>query len=177
MKCEICGKEVKQIRRHFLKSHKYLRFKEDYYDIYLKKETDGLCKVCNKPTLWVECGYKNCCSEECSIKYTQIRTTEAVLKKYGVRNVGMVKEIKEKCKKTYYRKTGYDNPAKNPEVKEKIKNHTDYDLIGRKSKEYWKNVSDEEKKEFVRKNKLSKLKSHGNENYNNRKKSKRNRDN
>ena len=39
MKCEICGKEVKQIRRHFLKSHKDLRFKEDYYDIYLKKET------------------------------------------------------------------------------------------------------------------------------------------
>ena len=49
--CKICGKQYKTIgglQSHAAHTHK-LRSKE-YFDAYLKSESDGICQACGKPT-------------------------------------------------------------------------------------------------------------------------------
>ena len=61
------------------------------------KSTDGKCIICGNPTEFIsfDCGYKVCCSSECSNLLRKQRSIE---------------------------RWGYDHPVKNPEVKQRIKN-------------------------------------------------------
>lgn len=61
--CEICNDYV-DLRTH-LKKHKISS--KDYYDKYLKKPNEGICKHCSKPTkfLGIYKGYRSFCSNLC----------------------------------------------------------------------------------------------------------------
>lgn len=56
--CKICGKDFNQGHnwKHHLTS-------QQYYDLYLKTEQDGVCKVCKMPTIWHK--QKFCYDEYC----------------------------------------------------------------------------------------------------------------
>ena len=69
MKCEICGKELKNAKalgNHLRFTHKDFN-KKVYYDMYIKNQNDGLCKICKKPTTFIDIvnGYKVYCGLEC----------------------------------------------------------------------------------------------------------------
>lgn len=69
VKCLICNKEF--YNGNYLSSH--LKFEEhitgqEYYDTYLKKEHEGICIVCGKPTNYINFtrGYQKTCSQTCN---------------------------------------------------------------------------------------------------------------
>ena len=68
MKCELCGKEYKQVGRHILIKHPNISL-EEYYNTYLKKDiSDGKCKTCGKDTLFIDLykGYAKYCCANCA---------------------------------------------------------------------------------------------------------------
>ena len=85
MICEICGKEME--KQHTWKKHR-MHYK-DYYDKYLKIETDGICLVCGQPTNWNRTHYNETCSNKCACKNPlrneKIKRTN--LERYGVENI------------------------------------------------------------------------------------------
>jgi hypothetical protein len=141
--CEECEKICKDktvLSIHNIKMHN-LNPKE-YFDKWIKETGEGFCKICGKETNLIrsDWGYKNTCSKKCANIYSGIRTKEEILKKYGVKNVYQVKEIKEKCKqikkekygdekyqnreqieKTNLEKYGTKYPLQSKEIQEKIK--------------------------------------------------------
>ena len=67
--CKICGKEFENGR--YLSAH--LKFEEhiagqNYYDTYIKRDNEGICEVCGKPTKYINFtrGYQKTCSQKCN---------------------------------------------------------------------------------------------------------------
>ena len=93
MICKICGKEME--KQHTWHKH-HLTYK-DYYDKYLKKETDGICVVCGKPTVWNRTNYRETCSIQCACKNPErnekIKRTN--LERYGVENIYQKPDVKQ----------------------------------------------------------------------------------
>lgn len=143
-KCAICGEIVSKIASHLFNSHKDVDHKK-YYDKYLKKDGEGKCSICGKPTKFVnmEFGYNECCCDKCSHEFAysksqktwkktlgvdnpfkskkcQKKYKKTMVKRYGVESPNQSKEIQEEKRKRYRAKTGYDHPLKNPEVRKKI---------------------------------------------------------
>lgn len=93
-KCEICGRNNLKTRKallmHLVRDHSRVSHKE-YYDSYLKKENEGLCKICNEPTIFENftLGYRKCCCADCTREYNT-----------GYRNNFQTPESIEKIKKT-----------------------------------------------------------------------------
>ena len=135
LKCNICGKEVNFEYGSFSKHLKLHDINQkEYYDKYLKKDKEGLCRNCGKPTkfLGLLAGYRDCCSRACTniLKYgvdnpwkaKEIRTKIAKTKldKYGDATFTNREKAKETCRKNL----GVDYSFQSEEVKEKIKKTT-----------------------------------------------------
>ena len=127
IKCKICNKEVNSYRAlgiHIKKSHNINS--QDYYDEYLKKEGEGFCKVCKKPTKFLSLmrGYSSHCSISCGVKdpEAQEKYKESCIKKYGKERASQSEEVKEKMRKTCLEKYGVENSFQLPEVREKSSN-------------------------------------------------------
>lgn len=83
--CEECGIKIKefshqkyatQINSHIEKDHRMTV--QEYYDKHLKKEGEGICRNCGKPTTFWSLfeGYRTVCSNECHIKQAKKDTEE-----------------------------------------------------------------------------------------------------
>lgn len=137
-KCPICSREYfkgdwANIVAHLKKKHSISS--KEYYDEYLKKETDGICKNCGKETrfLSISKGYKETCSFACTnmLKYgvdnpwkakeVKEKIKDTNRKRYGVDFAAQSAQMKQASRKTFIEKYGVDNPWKAEEVKEKIK--------------------------------------------------------
>lgn len=141
MKCEICNKNCdgyKSLGTHISKSHGAVK---NYYDLFLKKENDGVCKMCGKETKFykLNIGYRTTCSRNCSRKmmYTnesrnKYKTT--MLNKYGVENPSQINGVGEIISKKAKIRLSNPNERKriskltkeamsNLDVKEKILNN------------------------------------------------------
>ena len=83
--CVICGYESKVLLPHIQKTHNLTE--KEYYDKYLKKENEGICLVCNKPTVFLGLnkGYRAHCSVTCSSldPNVQIKNANTNLKLHG----------------------------------------------------------------------------------------------
>ena len=131
-KCSICGKEYEvkygSFSKH-LKTHNLTQ--KEYYDKYLKKDEEDICKNCGKPTKFLSLllGYRDCCSRACTniLKYgvdnpwksKEIRDKGAKtrLDKYGDATFTNREKAKETCRKNF----GVDYSFQSEEVKDKIK--------------------------------------------------------
>lgn len=135
LKCNICGKEVNFEYGSFSKHLKLHDIdQKEYYDKYIKKDKEGFCRNCGKPTkfLGLLSGYRDCCSRACTniLKYgvdnpwksKEIRTKIAKTKldKYGDSTFTNREKAKETCRKNF----GVDYSFQSEEVKEKIKKTT-----------------------------------------------------
>lgn len=140
--CLICGnKEFDNdgnfARYHLRKIHN-IGMKE-YYDMFFKKEGEGICPICGKQTSF-ECstkGYKKYCSYRCAANSPEKKeqTIQTNLKKYGVKSTVELDWIKEllykanenredaikKMKETNLEKYGVENVFQLEEIKEKSK--------------------------------------------------------
>jgi hypothetical protein len=73
IKCKICGREFSfaGLSNHLSTAHDVSQ--KEYYDKYLKKDGEGLCKNRGKPTKFIKLmkGHRDCCCAECTnlIKY------------------------------------------------------------------------------------------------------------
>lgn len=131
MICAICGGEYKNFKSLSNHCRKHKITSRKYYDTFLRKENEGLCKVCGEETSFnFKSGYRIYCSINCNNKNadTRLRRVEqckkTMLRKYGIEwpfqlNVG---EQVQKRKLTCLNKYGVDNVSKLDTVKEKIKN-------------------------------------------------------
>lgn len=80
--CKICGRtyeDAMSFALHIKNDHKLGM--QEYYDKFLKKEGEGICKICGKPTTYngLNKGYAEYCSTTCSNKapkqqeYTELK--------------------------------------------------------------------------------------------------------
>ena len=159
IKCEICNAEFEKrvsFCNHIFKKHNIKA--KDYYDTYLKKPDDGICKYnkCNNSTIFIniEVGYKECCCLEhtnlfrygvkSNLNFSETKekaqknshTKEAIekqaktnLERYGVRAPMQSKLIQDKVKKTCLDKYGVDNAYKSKELRIKA-NQTKLERYG-----------------------------------------------
>ena len=137
-KCKICGQECgpKGISSHLKRKHQLAS--KNYYDKYLKKENEGKCIICSKPTTFdtVLVGYRDYCSTKCSNLDPKIRAKieKTSLEHYGVKCNLNLKEVKEKANhnsqtkearekraNTNLEKYGTENVYASEQVKEKIR--------------------------------------------------------
>lgn len=126
MKCELCGKEFKRLGLHLCNKHNMNKEQQkEYYDKYLKKENEGVCQECGKPTLFIDFakGYRPFCSPKCSNsnKDKIDKTKQVFIDRYGVDSPFKYPEFKEKIKNTNLERYGVESPSQSEEVQEKTK--------------------------------------------------------
>ena len=145
-KCQLCGREfvkLKGLARHIIAVHDISP--QEYYDIYMKQDKEGICKNCGKTTYFQNftLGYSEFCNKacKCEFKYgkgithpmkskeVQAKLEATVEKRYGSKNIRSSEYFKNKMKEHFQNKYGTDNPLQSEEVKEKIK-QTNLDKYG-----------------------------------------------
>lgn len=136
--CGICGKELIKttLLPHLRTKHNKMQSQE-YYDKYLKKEGEGFCLTCGKPTKYITLfkGYRIYCSNKCAQQSPEIKhkIKGIRLEKYdGKWN----KDYKEKYTKTCQENYGSNSANTDEKVKKKKEKtrrdhnngewHTDY---------------------------------------------------
>ena len=88
-KCEICGKELANfvgLSVHLTKEHNNIT-KKEYYDKFLKKNTEGKCYFCDNEAIFKDIvkGYHRICdSKECLGKTRATGTYEFLMYKYNL---------------------------------------------------------------------------------------------
>jgi hypothetical protein len=128
--CEECGELCKiknSLSWHINKFHN--NKKKEYYDKWIKKDDEGLCKICGKETISHNLnGYNDTCSKACADKLTVSKTNQKIkkqkyketcLKNYGVENLFQSKKIKKKIKQTCLEKYGVEYTHQNKNIFEK----------------------------------------------------------
>ena len=103
VKCKICNREFKTnsgLGRHTKLTHNITS--KEYYDRFLRKDNEGICKICTNPTSFRNwnIGYLKYCSSKCA---------------------NLDEEIQHKSKQTNLKRHGYVHNTHNPNNQEKIK--------------------------------------------------------
>ncbi len=127
IECKVCNNKIETIgeqsflRLHISKFHNITT--KEYYDLYFKKENEGICSNCGKPTRFIAFsqGYSTNCGYICgsnNIK-TKNKTKETIINKYGVDSIFKSEEFKINSKKTIMCNYGVENVSQNNEIKKK----------------------------------------------------------
>lgn len=71
--CKICNKSVISLGNHTRMAHNITS--KEYYDIFIKEPTEGVCKMCNNSTSYkgINIGYRKYCSALCSNKDKELQ--------------------------------------------------------------------------------------------------------
>lgn len=169
MICDICNKEFKTyvgLSCHIRQSHNMTS--QEYYDKYIKKEGEGFCEMCQKPTSFrnLHIGYSRFCCGKCvqNSEETKSKIQQTCLDRYDSKNVYASEYGKQKCRETWLENLGVENPFQSEEVKGKIKQTN----LERYNSEY-----SFQSKEIKDKIKNTKEERYGNSNYNNIKKARK----
>lgn len=122
MICKICGVNSKKLGLH-LKAHKISP--KDYYDMYLKKENEGVCPVCCKSTVFlgITYGYRQHCSTSCStldpIVKNKNKTTNML--RYGVEHNWNNGILRKNCENTMKERYGVTHNWQSGKLRSKEK--------------------------------------------------------
>jgi G:T-mismatch repair DNA endonuclease (very short patch repair protein) len=146
----------------FLNKFKNVRISERIYCVIHTFVDRPKCKECKKNYLKYisfNVGYSKFCCYRCSSlnKETQIKCKKTSLQKYGKEWFIQTDLFRTKSENTFLRKYGLTNYSKTSDFKKRI----DEIVLSR---------TKEERNQISKKNKETKKRNHGNENYNNRKK-------
>lgn len=169
MICDICNKEFTTyvgLSCHIRQSHNITS--QEYYDKYIRKEGEGFCNVCQKPTSFrnFHIGYSRFCCAKCvqNSEETKSKIQQTCLDRYDSKNVYASEYGKQKCRETWLENLGVENPFQSEEVKEKIK-QTNLDRYGVEHNSQVEEVKDKIKK--------TKEERYGDSNYNNTEKARK----
>ena len=125
--CKDCGRvfhSYSTLGRHLNRNNISAK---QYYDRYIKKSDEGICKMCGKPTRFnsITRGYSTYCSNKCINSDPEVKKKMAdsarntFLERYGVENISQLEEVKKKKEHTFQKKYGVSNVFQLPEVIEK----------------------------------------------------------
>lgn len=121
--CKLCGNNFEGTRNFVghLKNHKISS--REYYDTFLKKENDGICQVCGKPTEFFKFtnGYRKTCSDNCYRQLGVKNWRKTMNEKYNGGYYAGTDEYKEKRKNTCLKLYNCESSWQSKEVKEKRK--------------------------------------------------------
>ena len=138
--CILCNKIFKSGRalaRHIYSTHNITS--KEYYDTYLKKSNEGICKTCGKPSIYhgLSRGYSEYCCRKCTDSNSdkQNKTKQTFIKKYGVDSIFKINDVHKKGVKlaqsknaklkrnnTNLKRYGNVNPFGSTEIIRKITN-------------------------------------------------------
>ena len=162
IKCKICDKICKDNKcliQHARGKHKISS--KAYYDKYLRKSGDSLCKECKSDTIYygITKGYAGFCSNKCATNSQEYKNgrRKTNLLKYGIECVFQVKEVINKSKQTKLEKYGDEN-------------YTNIDKHKRTMLKRYGVETSGEMVNHVDNIKATNLQRYGDENYNNREK-------
>jgi hypothetical protein len=148
--CEICGKKDMAFYGYLSHMRTHGLDKKGVYDRFHKLDGEGSCKVCGKETKFAppfnKWGYHDLCNEHDKERRNE-RRKKTNRDRYGVDNVGQLKQVQQKKRETYKDRTGYANPLQNPLVIDRIKK-TNKDRYGVKWSTQSDIVKDKIKKTF-----------------------------
>lgn len=117
--CKICGYSCSfnYSGTHLKKKHGISG--KEYYDKYIKKDGEGICKICSNHTSFytIKMGYKETCSVSCANKLKNLRLFEST----GATNFFQLEAVKAKATATNIKKLGVANPSQSETVKNKKK--------------------------------------------------------
>ena len=111
MICAICGQKSGKLTRH-IKQHNITPI--EYYNKYLKLDSEGVCAVCGNPTKFINIsrGYNKYCCSACSNRDPKLKeqrfskARKTCLEKYGgpapICSVEVKEKIKQTCLKKYH---------------------------------------------------------------------------
>lgn len=115
--CIICGFKAENLIGFSSHIHKHNLTNKEYYDKYLKKPGEGICKTCGKPTKFyrLRTGYTSHCCKECisadkevkDKKINHFKTISNGLYTSNLQFPSVKKQIQETNKKLY----GHKNPG------------------------------------------------------------------
>jgi hypothetical protein len=95
----------------------------DYYDTYIKTESEGLCPVCGNPCRFqsITTGYAQTCSSTCAQlnPKTREKIESTNMEKYGVKAPAQNHNVRKKTMETNIKRYGVDTPYKNNDIKQK----------------------------------------------------------
>ncbi len=146
-KCKICGKECNSFMSLSLHiKSKHLLTPKQYYDEYIRVESEGICPVCGKETSFrsIRDGYRRYC-RPCTFVNSDVKSKihESMvdryggmgyasqeildkaeltcLEKYNVRNYSLTDEYHDRVKSTSLEKYGKENYSQTDEFKERMR--------------------------------------------------------
>jgi len=154
--------------------HKEITAK-DYYDKYIKKENDGKCLMCGKPTNFTNMvkGYNRWCSLKCMSSDPQIQKKKenTCMKNHGVKSPMQNKDINDKRKQTNVERYGSEELSQSSEIRSKMtktlrktyKDNSDEIIAKRKltNLKRYGTISPMELKEILDKRRQTNLKKYG----------------
>ena len=124
--CKICGFVAQSPRGvvfHSMKQHNIDR--QQYYDMFYKRDGEGICPVCGKPTAFkgLTKGYHEHCSVHCALIDPNVKDKykTTIQKHYGVDHPMHSRELADKQKSTLLDRYGVVNSMKNPESVAKMR--------------------------------------------------------
>ena len=97
---------------------------ESIVRIYHKIEIRPICKICGKSLHFTELPnipFRKTCSNNCHNKLAILSMNNTINEKYGVSNISQLESIKIKKQQTCLNHYGVDNPLKNNDIKNKVK--------------------------------------------------------
>jgi hypothetical protein len=131
IKCEICGREFKNLAgiSCHIKNHKITS--EEYYLKYLGIKDK--CKTCGGDTKFLSTvkGYQSYCSRKCSANGPDVieKRENTNIKNFGCKIPYQSEEIRNRGKLTCLKNNGVENPSQNPNIRTKA-NQTYYEKSG-----------------------------------------------
>lgn len=139
IQCKICGEYSKPLGMSSHLARKHNLSGKDYYDQYCKTESEGICKICGKPTSFrgVNIGYSKYCGPKCVNldPNTQEKLKQSMLQKYGVEHPLQSKQVKDKLKQTCIDKYGVSSYMKTNDFRQKAVDAIKSDEVKAKRKQ------------------------------------------
>lgn len=118
IKCPHCNRvclTVKSLLTHNSLMHKAEKQQIIVYELLTNDHTKHLCEICNKEALFIDAktGYSRTCSDSCKRQLKSVTTKKNHKKRDYT-------AVLNKCKITWIKNLGVDNPRKSKKIKEKI---------------------------------------------------------
>ena len=127
LECKYCNKicyNLPGLSQHVFRIHKISAKK--YYDSYVRKENEGVCKMCGKETKYISStiGYRKFCSIKCLTNSPECKEKikNTCLKKYGVNSTNKLRSVREKAKKTMIKRYGVEHYSRSSKYNKQYKN-------------------------------------------------------
>jgi hypothetical protein len=123
--CRICHKEYSKLGH--LSTHVHQRhniFYKDYYDKFVKSASEGLCKICQAPTIFYKGKYSQYCSRTCQNNdpTTKLKNSQAVKAAKQLFTSDQIKESNLKREQTCFNLYGTNNISQLCATKDKVEN-------------------------------------------------------